>query len=196
MSPCAEAANLSMSASFCAGSVAALMSFKAWSASEPAGMGTNLPICWAQVCAPASTMARRRRNDPRSLARRIGTSEGVDLAGILVLGGLGRQEDLPQRPKAGEEEPDQVSSVRQPLSDLTRESFRGSIEDLRWSERMDLGLRGRVAIVAAASQGLGRAVAEELAREGANIAVCARTAGTLWETASQIQKSTGREVFH
>lgn len=61
---------------------------------------------------------------------------------------------------------------------------------------MDLGLNGRVAIVAAASKGLGRAVAEELAREGAHIAICARSAGPLGETAAQIQKSTGREVFH
>ena len=61
---------------------------------------------------------------------------------------------------------------------------------------MDLGLRGRVAVVAAASKGLGRAVAEELAREGAQVAICARTAGTLRETAAQIQKSTGSEVFH
>jgi 3-oxoacyl-[acyl-carrier protein] reductase len=61
---------------------------------------------------------------------------------------------------------------------------------------MDLGLSGRVAVVAAASKGLGRAVAEELAREGAHIAICARTASTLSETGAQIQKSTGREVFH
>jgi 3-oxoacyl-[acyl-carrier protein] reductase len=61
---------------------------------------------------------------------------------------------------------------------------------------MDLGLTGRVAIIAAASKGLGRAVAEELAREGAHIAICARTPGTLVETAAQIQKSTGHEVFH
>ncbi len=61
---------------------------------------------------------------------------------------------------------------------------------------MDLGLSGRVAIVAAASKGLGRAVAEELAREGAQVAICARTAATLAETAAQIHKSTGREVFH
>src|SRR5260370_36823806 len=60
---------------------------------------------------------------------------------------------------------------------------------------MDLGLSGRVAIVAAASKGLGRAVAEELAREGAHVAICARTAGALEETAAQIQKATGREVF-
>jgi 3-oxoacyl-[acyl-carrier protein] reductase len=61
---------------------------------------------------------------------------------------------------------------------------------------MDLGLKGRVAIVAAASKGLGRAVAEEFAREGARVAICARTASTLEETAAQIQKSTGGEVFH
>src|SRR5713226_9666961 len=60
---------------------------------------------------------------------------------------------------------------------------------------MDLGLTGRVAIVAAASKGLGCAVAEELAREGAHVAICARTASTLEKTASQIQKNTGREVF-
>jgi 3-oxoacyl-[acyl-carrier protein] reductase len=61
---------------------------------------------------------------------------------------------------------------------------------------MDLGLRGRVAVVAAASKGLGRAVAEELAREGAHVAICARTPGTLAETAAQIHKATGYEVFY
>jgi 3-oxoacyl-[acyl-carrier protein] reductase len=61
---------------------------------------------------------------------------------------------------------------------------------------MDLGLTGRVAIVAAASKGLGRAVAEELLREGAQVAICARTGSTLEEAAAQMQKTTGREVFH
>ena len=61
---------------------------------------------------------------------------------------------------------------------------------------MDLGLAGRVAIVAAASKGLGRAVAEELAREGAHVAICARTAASLAEAATYLQKTTGREVFH
>ena len=60
---------------------------------------------------------------------------------------------------------------------------------------MDLGLLGRVAIVAAASKGLGRAVAEELAREGAEIAVCSRTATDLEKAAQQIQAASGREVF-
>jgi 3-oxoacyl-[acyl-carrier protein] reductase len=42
---------------------------------------------------------------------------------------------------------------------------------------MDLGLRGRTAFVAAASKGLGRAIAEALAAEGVRIACCARSEG-------------------
>ncbi|HUL35098.1 MAG TPA: SDR family oxidoreductase [Candidatus Eisenbacteria bacterium] len=60
---------------------------------------------------------------------------------------------------------------------------------------MDLGLRGRVAIVAAASKGLGRAVAEELASEGAEVAICSRTAADLEKAAAQIKTAGGREVF-
>ena len=60
---------------------------------------------------------------------------------------------------------------------------------------MDLGLRGRVAIVAAASKGLGRAAAEELAREGAEVAICARTAADLEKTAARVREVGGREVF-
>jgi 3-oxoacyl-[acyl-carrier protein] reductase len=61
---------------------------------------------------------------------------------------------------------------------------------------MDLGLKGRVAIVAAASQGLGRAVAEEFAREGCQVAICARTASELERAAAEIGKANGCEVFH
>jgi 3-oxoacyl-[acyl-carrier protein] reductase len=61
---------------------------------------------------------------------------------------------------------------------------------------MDLGLKDRVAIVAAASTGLGFAVAHELAREGAVVAICARTTADLQSAAAKIQHSTGREVFH
>lgn len=60
---------------------------------------------------------------------------------------------------------------------------------------MDLGLKGRVAIIAAASKGLGRAVAAELAREGAEVAICARTAAELEKAASGIRQASGREVF-
>ena len=61
---------------------------------------------------------------------------------------------------------------------------------------MDLGLKGRAAIVAAASTGLGRAAAMELAREGAKVAICARSADTLKQTAGEISGQTGAEVFH
>jgi 3-oxoacyl-[acyl-carrier protein] reductase len=60
---------------------------------------------------------------------------------------------------------------------------------------MDLGLEGRVAIVAAASRGLGRAVAERLAREGAHVAICARSSDELERAARAIREATGRQVF-
>lgn len=60
---------------------------------------------------------------------------------------------------------------------------------------MDLGLTGKVALVAAASRGLGRAVAEELAREGMNLLICARGAEALQETARAIRAATGVHVI-
>ena len=60
---------------------------------------------------------------------------------------------------------------------------------------MDLGLKGRVAIVAAASKGLGRAVAAELGREGAQVAICARNAADVERTASSIRETTGNAIF-
>lgn len=59
---------------------------------------------------------------------------------------------------------------------------------------MDLGLRDRVAIVAAASQGLGKACALELAREGANVIICARHADPLAATAAELRAATGALV--
>ena len=60
---------------------------------------------------------------------------------------------------------------------------------------MDLGLKGRVAIVAAASTGLGRAVAEELAKEGCELAICSSNPAKIETAANEISKLTGREVF-
>jgi 3-oxoacyl-[acyl-carrier protein] reductase len=60
---------------------------------------------------------------------------------------------------------------------------------------MDLGLKDRVAIVAAASQGLGKACARELAREGARVVVCARHADPLAATATELRAETGAEVM-
>src|SRR5947207_15321591 len=59
---------------------------------------------------------------------------------------------------------------------------------------MDLGLRGKVALVAAASKGLGRAVADELAAEGARVVICARNAELLHRTHSEIVERTKAEV--
>jgi len=59
---------------------------------------------------------------------------------------------------------------------------------------MDLGLRGKIALVAAASRGLGRAVAEELAAEGASLVMCARGEKALAEAADAIRTSAGVEV--
>ena len=60
---------------------------------------------------------------------------------------------------------------------------------------MDLQLRDRCAIVCAASKGLGRATALALAREGARVAICARTASALEQTAEEIAASTGAMVI-
>ena len=60
---------------------------------------------------------------------------------------------------------------------------------------MNLGLKGKVAFVAAASRGLGRAVAEELAAEGASLVLCARNAGTLQIVSEQIAQTSGAPVF-
>ncbi len=60
---------------------------------------------------------------------------------------------------------------------------------------MDLGLKDRVAIVAASSQGLGKAVAEGLAKEGTKLALCARTESTLNSAAEDIRRKTGVEVL-
>jgi len=59
---------------------------------------------------------------------------------------------------------------------------------------MDLGLQGKVAIVTAASRGLGRAVAAELAREGARVVICARQEGPLETAAQDIRAATGADV--
>ena len=60
---------------------------------------------------------------------------------------------------------------------------------------MNLGLAGKVALVTAASRGLGKAVAMSLALEGAEIALCARGEECLSNTAAEIGTRTGRRVL-
>jgi 3-oxoacyl-[acyl-carrier protein] reductase len=60
---------------------------------------------------------------------------------------------------------------------------------------LDLGLAGKVALVAASSKGLGKACALALAREGADVAICARHVADLEAAATEIRASTGAEVL-
>jgi 3-oxoacyl-[acyl-carrier protein] reductase len=59
---------------------------------------------------------------------------------------------------------------------------------------MDFGLKGRVALVAAASGGIGYASALELAREGARLFICSRDEGRVGEAAEKIRSETGAHV--
>jgi 3-oxoacyl-[acyl-carrier protein] reductase len=60
---------------------------------------------------------------------------------------------------------------------------------------METGLRNRVAIVAASSQGIGRATAQAFAAEGCKIAMCARNEGALQAAAEGIRQQHKIDVF-
>jgi 3-oxoacyl-[acyl-carrier protein] reductase len=60
---------------------------------------------------------------------------------------------------------------------------------------MDLGLKNRVALVAASSQGIGRATAEAFAAEGCRVAMCARNRQTLQAAAEKIRKQYDAQVL-
>lgn len=60
---------------------------------------------------------------------------------------------------------------------------------------MDLGLCGKVAIVCGSGQGIGLAIARELAQEGALVTITSRKEDKLREAASRIKQSTGQEVL-
>ena len=60
---------------------------------------------------------------------------------------------------------------------------------------MDMGLKSKVAVVAASSQGIGRATAEAFAAEGCKVAMCARNEQALAAAAETIKKQYSVEVF-
>lgn len=60
---------------------------------------------------------------------------------------------------------------------------------------MDLGIKGKIALVSASSTGIGKAVAESLAAEGCNLAICSRSKDTLLETARDIKSKYNIEPF-
>jgi 3-oxoacyl-[acyl-carrier protein] reductase len=63
-------------------------------------------------------------------------------------------------------------------------------------EQVDLGLEGKTALVTASSKGLGRAIATELAREGASVVISSRDEESLARAAKEIAEETGATVEH
>ena len=59
---------------------------------------------------------------------------------------------------------------------------------------MDLGIKGKSALICAASKGLGKGCAFSLAREGVNVTILARGREALEATADEIRKATGVKV--
>ena len=60
---------------------------------------------------------------------------------------------------------------------------------------MDLGIKGKTALVVAASKGMGRASALGLAAEGARVVMCARGEAALEDAAAEVKRQTGAEVL-
>ncbi len=60
---------------------------------------------------------------------------------------------------------------------------------------MDLGMSGKKAIVTGASAGIGKAITRALAREGVDVAICARRKGPLEQAAAEIAKESGRKII-
>src|SRR5438445_9261867 len=59
---------------------------------------------------------------------------------------------------------------------------------------MDLGMKGKKALVTGGSEGIGKAVTRTLAREGVDVAICARRKEPLEAAAAEIAKETGRKI--
>lgn len=60
---------------------------------------------------------------------------------------------------------------------------------------MDLGLTGKVALVTGGSYGIGKGIALQVAKEGGEVAICARRKDVLLETAAEIEAKTGQNVL-
>ena len=76
-----------------------------------------------------------------------------------------------------------------------RTANRAALHHLIIQTTMEMGLKGRVAIVAASSQGIGLATAQAFAAEGCRVAMCARNAQKLEAEAETIREKSRVEVF-
>lgn len=59
---------------------------------------------------------------------------------------------------------------------------------------MDLGLKGKKAVILGGTRGIGRSIAETLAGEGADVAVCARNADQVAETVAALKAKGVKEI--
>ena len=66
--------------------------------------------------------------------------------------------------------------------------------DHRKENNMDLGIKGRSAIVTGASRGIGRETARQFLEEGVRVTICGRNAETLERTREELVKATGGEI--
>src|SRR5712692_9250083 len=69
-----------------------------------------------------------------------------------------------------------------------------AVAPTRGENAMDLGLQGKHAIVTGGSRGIGKAIARELAREGADVAIVARNKADLEATARELAAETNRRI--
>src|SRR5580658_7523091 len=68
------------------------------------------------------------------------------------------------------------------------------VQPMREKQRMDLKLQGKTALVTGGSEGIGKGIALALAKEGVDIAICARRKEPLETTAKEIAQTTGRKI--
>ena len=59
---------------------------------------------------------------------------------------------------------------------------------------MDLQLKGKTALITGGSEGIGKGIASVLAKEGVDVAICARRMEPLEKAAAEIAKATGRKI--
>ena len=69
-----------------------------------------------------------------------------------------------------------------------------SVARVRLAVRMNLDLTGKTAIVTGGSRGIGKAIARELAGEGVDVAIVARSIGPLEQAAAELAEETGRRI--
>ena len=62
-------------------------------------------------------------------------------------------------------------------------------------DTLELGLKGKIAIITGGSEGLGRATVERFALSGARVAMCARRKDVLERAADEIRKATGADLL-